>query len=79
MKTFQEFMSEHCGCVDNAVNELESGLKKLNDTSYDSIDQLMRKIMKKHKMTAKQLHNAFVDTHGKIPDEWIEQINKRKK
>jgi hypothetical protein len=39
----------------------------------------MRKIMKKHKMSAKELHNAFVDTHGKIPDEWIKQINKRKK
>ena len=30
-------------------------------------------------MSAKELHNAFVDTHGKIPDEWIKQINKRKK
>lgn len=79
MKTFKEFISEHCGCVDNAVGELEDGLKKLNDTSYDSIDKLMRKIMKKHEMTAKELHNAFVDKHGKIPDEWIKQINKRKK
>jgi ABC-type proline/glycine betaine transport system substrate-binding protein len=79
MKTYKEFISEHCGCVDNAVGELEDGLKKLDDTSYDSIDELMRKIMKKHKMTAKELHNAFVDTHGKIPDEWIKQINKRKK
>ena len=72
-------ISEHCGCTDNAVGELEDGLKKLDDTSYDSIDKLMRKIMKKHKMSAKKLHNAFVDTHGKIPDEWIKQINKRKK
>ncbi len=67
---------EHCGCIDNAVDELESGLEKLNDTSYDSIDKLMRKIMKKHDLTAKELHNAFVDTHGKIPDEWIKEKNK---
>jgi hypothetical protein len=71
MKTYKEFINEHCGCTDKAVKELESGLKKLDDTSYDSIDNLMRGIMKKHKMTAKELHNAFVDTHGKIPDEWI--------
>lgn len=76
MKTYKEFISEHCGCVDNAVGELEDGLKKLDDTSYDSIDKLMRKIMKKHKMSAKELHNAFVDTHGKIPDEWIKEKNK---
>jgi len=79
MKTYKEFINEHCGCSDNAVKELEGGLRKLNDTSYDSIDNLMRGIMKKHKMTAKKLHNAFVDVHGKIPDEWIKQINKRKK
>ena len=79
MKTYKEFIEEHCGCIDNAVGELEDGLKKLDDTSYDSIDKLMRKIMKKHKMSAKELHNAFVYTHGKIPDEWIKQINKRKK
>ncbi len=79
MKTYKEFISEHCGCIDKAVSELEDGLKKLDDTSYDAIDKLMRKIMKKHDLTAKELHNAFVDTHGKIPDEWIKQINKRKK
>jgi len=72
-------ISENSDYADTAVGELEDGLKKLNDTSYDSIDRLMRKIMKKHQMSAKELHNAFVDTHGKIPDEWIKQINKRKK
>lgn len=79
MKTYKEFISENCGCIDNAVSELETGLKKLDDISYNLIDKLMRKIMKKHDLTAKELHNAFVDTHGKIPDEWIKQINKRKK
>ena len=69
---FNEMM-EHCGCEDDAVKELETGLKKLNNTSYDSIDRLMRNIMKKHDMTAKQLHNAFVDKHNKTPDDWINE------
>ena len=77
-KKFKD-VKEHCGCEDNAVEELEDLLKDLKDPSYDSIDKLMRKIMKKHEMSAKELHNAFVDTHGKIPDKWIKQINKRKK
>ena len=67
-------IKEHCGCEDEAVTELENGLKKLDDISYDSIDKLMRRIMKKHNMTAKQLHNAFVDKHKKIPDEWIKDL-----
>jgi hypothetical protein len=71
-KKFKD-VKEHCGCEDDAVEELESGLKKLDDTSYDSIDGLMRKIMKKHDMTAKQLHNAFVDKHQKTPDDWINE------
>lgn len=29
--------------------------------------------MKKHDMTAKQLHNAFVDKHNKTPDDWINE------
>jgi hypothetical protein len=71
-KKFKD-VKEHCSCEDNAVQELETGLKKLNNTSYDSIDRLMRKIMKKHDMTAKQLHNAFVDKHQKTPDAWINE------
>ena len=73
-KKFKD-VKEHCGCEDDAVEELEDRLKKLDDTSYDSIDKLMRRIMKKHSMTAKQLHNAFVDKNEKTPDEWIKKLN----
>jgi hypothetical protein len=62
---------------EDAVEELESGLKKLDDTSYDSIDKLMRNIMKEHDMTAKELHNAFVKKHDKTPDEWIKGLNEK--
>ena len=43
-KKFKD-VKEHCGCEEDAIQELESGLKKLNNTSYDSIDNLMRRIM----------------------------------
>ena len=72
-KKFKD-IKEHCGCEDNAVEELEDQLKDLKDTSYDSIDKLMRRIMKKHDMTAKQLHNAFVNKNGKTPDDWIKEL-----
>jgi hypothetical protein len=67
-------IGEHCGCEDEAVIDLENQLKKLSDISYDSIDKLMRRIMKEYDMTAKQLHNAFVDKHNKTPDDWIKQL-----
>ena len=73
-KGYTEPVSEHCGCEDTAVEELEMGLKKLKDTSYDSIDHLMRGIMKEHGLTAKQLHNAFVDKHDRTPDTWIKEL-----
>jgi hypothetical protein len=77
-KKFKD-VKEHCGCEDTAVAELEDQLKKLKDTSYDSIDKLMRNIMKKHNMTAKQLHNAFVDKNGKTPDDWISNLKEETK
>jgi len=54
-----------------AVTELENRLLNLKDISYDSIDNLMRKIMKSHNITAKELHNAFVNKYKKTPDDWI--------
>ena len=72
-------VKEHCGCEEKAVKELEDGLKKLDDISYNSIDKLMRRIMKKHDMTAKQLHYAFKDKHNKIPDDWIKNLKEETK
>ena len=72
-------VSESFNHESKAVKDLEYKLKKLDNISYESIDNLMRKIMKKNKMTARELHNAFVQKHDKTPDDWIKQINKRKK
>lgn len=59
--------------IKTAVKELEFKLLKLKNTSYDSIDSLMRKIMKKYDVTAKELHFGFVDKHNKTPDDWVKE------
>ena len=59
---------------ESAISELENGLKKLPNPTYDSIDNLMRNIMKKHDISAKNLHNSFVKVHDKTPDTWIKTM-----
>jgi hypothetical protein len=54
-----------------AIKELENRLLIASDTSYDGIDKLMRSIMKKHDVTAKELHYGFKNKHKKTPDDWI--------
>jgi hypothetical protein len=58
---------------EDAVTDLQRGIVELPDASYDSIDNLMRRIMKKRKVTAKQLHNDFVDKHNQTPDTWAKK------
>jgi hypothetical protein len=74
MKKKDKNIKEHCGCEGDAIKDLEDGLKESKSNSYDSIDKLMRGIMKKYDMTAKQLHNSFKDKHNKTPDEWVKQL-----
>ena len=62
-----------------AVSELEKRLLNLNDISYDSIDTLMRKIMRKYNVTAKELHNTFKNKYKKTPDDWIKEKMKNLK
>ena len=57
-----------------AVKELEEGLLKLEDTSWQSIDKLMRGIARDHDMTPKELHKEFKSQHdGMIPDDWVKE------
>jgi hypothetical protein len=58
---------------EDAVTDLQRGIIELPDASYGSIDNLMRRIMKKRKMSAKQLHNNFVDKHNQTPDSWAKK------
>lgn len=64
--------------IDNAVSELKKNLPKLRKVSYSSIDSLMRSIMKKYDVTAKELHYSFKDKYHKTPDEWIKDKNSLK-
>jgi hypothetical protein len=69
MKSFKQYLKENSGCV----TALEKGLKKLDNHSYDSINNLMMDISKKNNITGKDLHDDFVAKHGKTPDDWIKQ------
>jgi hypothetical protein len=60
-----------------AVTELENKLLKLSNISYDSIDALMRKIMKSYDITAKELHNAFKSKNKTTPDNWVKEKMKK--
>jgi hypothetical protein len=59
-------------CIkEGQVEQLESGLKKLDNHRYSTIDKLMQSISKEHGVTGKELHDSFVKKHDKTPDEWI--------
>jgi hypothetical protein len=59
--------------VEDPVGDLEEGLLKLEDISWQSIDKLMRRIASEYDMTPKQLHKDFKAEHKMIPDEWVKQ------
>ncbi len=57
--------------TNKAITKLENSLIVANDISYDAIDNIMRRLMKKYDVTAKELHFGFKRKHNKTPDEWI--------
>ena len=59
--------------VEDPVGDLEEGLMKLEDTSWQSIDKLMRRIASEYDITPKQLHKDFKAEHKMIPDEWVKK------
>jgi len=54
-----------------AVKVLEKELLNLKNTSYNSIDRLMKGICVDFDITPLKLHNEFKKKHGIIPDEWV--------
>jgi hypothetical protein len=56
-----------------AVRSLETNLPKLQKTDYESIDELMTEISKRHKTAPKKLHDDFVEKHRMTPDNWIKR------
>ena len=51
--------------------ELAKRLPSLEKHDYDTIDQLMRGIAKKHRITGKALHDLFVKKYKSTPDSYI--------
>ena len=63
---------------EDAVTDLQRGIVELDDASYDSIDNLMRRIMRKRKVTAKELHYGFIKKNNQTPDTWTKKNMKKK-
>ena len=56
---------------ESAVSELVKQLPSLAKHDYNTIDDLMRKVARKHKISAKALHDLFQKKYHKTPDSWI--------
>jgi hypothetical protein len=52
-------------------SELAKRLPSLAKHDYNTIDDLLRKVARKHKMTRKALANIFVKKYNDTPDNWI--------
>ena len=70
-------MRAHQFIVESAATELASALPGLKKHDYDTIDRLMHRIAKKHRITGDGLHDQFVDAYGCIPDTWIKRKKKK--
>ena len=64
---------------EDAVTDLQRGIVELPDASYDSIDNLMKRIGRMKKVSTKKLHNDFVDKHNQTPDTWAKKNMKEEK
>ena len=63
---FKDIISE------SAVSELMKELPSLAKHDYDTIDSLMRKVAKKHKLTDKALEKLFRKKFKKTPHHWVD-------
>ncbi len=68
----QPVITEEVKPVGDYVGELETRLFKLENTSWESIDNLMKGVAKKHNISPKKLQDDFKAKNGSIPDEWLE-------
>lgn len=56
---------------ESAAVELAKKLPSLEKHDYNTIDKLMKKIAKKHRITGDALHDLFVRKYHRTPDSWI--------
>lgn len=62
---------------ESAADELARRLPNLAKHDYDTIDRLMQRISRRHKLSGKKLHDIFVHKYGHSPDHWVKQIKNR--
>lgn len=60
---------------ESAATELARKLPSLEKHDYNTIDDLMRKIASKHKITGHALHDLFVRKYKKTPDSWVKKLD----
>lgn len=63
--------------ISDPVKELAKKLPNLKKIDYDSIDNLMQGICKRHKLSGQKLHDLFVSKYGHTPDNWVKKIKQR--
>jgi len=59
-----------------AASDLVLRLPSLSKHDYNTIDDLMRKVAAKHRITKDALHDLFVRKYKKTPDNWITKLDK---
>ena len=60
---------------ESAAHELAKRLPSLDKYDYNTIDDLMRKVAKKHRITGKALHDLFVRKYRATPDLWAKKLD----
>jgi hypothetical protein len=60
---------------ESAAHELATKLPSLKKHDYNTIDDLMRKIASKHRITGKALHDLFVRKYHDTPDSWASKLD----
>ena len=63
--------------MESAASELAKKLPSLSKHNYNTIDKLMRKIAKKHSISADALHDLFVKKYGHTPDYWVKKLKNK--
>ena len=58
--------------TESAIAELVKELPSLAKHDYDTIDRLMKKVAKKHKITDKALEKLFRNKFKKTPHHWVD-------
>lgn len=64
---------------ETAASDLKDRLTAISKPDYNNIDQLMKRISSRYKITGKKLHDIFVSKYGETPDHWIKKYKDKLK